>query len=141
MSSYNIKRFWRSKTKHNLDLKIINHFNNVIGTFCMWQKWQKELWETRRVQILTVILFSKNCKYISALAFITTTSRKTTSSSLGSYLRNTTRLWTLCSCFIKTATKQTTDNSTLFPLLMMPTRIFCLTIRSFLTWWSFPLFS
>lgn len=33
-----------------------------------------------------MILFSRNRKYISALAFITTTSLKTTSSSLGSYL-------------------------------------------------------
>ena len=35
-----------------------------------------------------MILFSRNRKYISALAFIMTTSLKTTSSSLGSYLNN-----------------------------------------------------
>lgn len=35
----------------------------------------------------TFILFSINLKYISALAFMTTTSLKTTSSSLGSYLK------------------------------------------------------
>lgn len=48
-----------------------------------------EMWRiitSKDFKWLTVILFSRNLKYISALAFITTTSLKTTSSSLGSYL-------------------------------------------------------
>lgn len=55
---------------------------NAINTLLSWKT--NMLWTSHP----TFILFSINFKYISALAFMTTTSLKTTSSSLGSYLKN-----------------------------------------------------